>query len=184
MKRALFGFTVLALLAMVAPGCSTTGAGASIHQTSKPPSLTIETLKRNEYIVLDTVEGKAKFKYSQFFFFFRTQDPASPVYDETLSATRATRPQGIFDIIGGLLSGFLPTRSLKDVQDEAKSRALHDALNKIPDADTLIMPRWDWDWREYDYILGLDIEATVTCRGKAIKIKTGELPYTPLCTHH
>lgn len=188
MKAALAG---LALLLSLATGCSYTGSGARIPLTSTPTNLSVETLKRNEYVVLDAVEGQARFKYSTFLHFFKTQDPKNPTFDETKYQVSAIEQAGL---VGGIFAGisstfrsitslFFGTEILPDnVREQAEARAAHDALNKMPDADTLISPRFNWDWKIHDYFFGADYEATVTCRGKAIRIKTGDLPYTQMFT--
>lgn len=172
---------VLAALMTTSVGCVTTGAGAKIPGTSTPPRLSVETLKRNEYTVLGPVTGKARFKYSTFLRFFRTQDPKDPTFDETLFERPMAEAGGILDMLGiGKILSFLTADHLPNVKEQAEARAIHDALNKLPEADTLITPRFEWTWKTNDYIFGADYEAEVTVRGKAIAIKTGDMPYTQM----
>ena len=186
--KALAGLALFTILT-IPVGCTHTGSGARIEPTAPPARLNVETLKRNEYTILDTVEGQSRFKYSTFLHFFKTQDPKTPEFDETLWKVSSVQDAGLLGGILGAISGFTSSitglifgqETLPDkVRDQAEARAIHDALNKIPDADTLISPRLNWEWKIRDYVFGADYEATVTARGKAISIKTGEMQYTPV----
>ncbi|MEE8143537.1 MAG: hypothetical protein V3T77_10595 [Planctomycetota bacterium] len=52
----------------------------------------------------------------------------------------------------------------------AQNMALYDALSKIPEADFLLTPRFNWAWKES----GKSFQVSATVRGKAVRIKTDQ----------
>jgi hypothetical protein len=138
MMRFVLLVAALVPLAGFSSGCSSLSAGIGMAGT---PKIAIEGLKRNEYQILGEVEGNATAR-SAFFGIVKW---------------------GPNEGVGNDLPGAFAT-----VKERAYAAAAYDAISKVPDADSLLEPRWNaktWS------VPGLYAGATVTVKAKAIRVK-------------
>ncbi len=120
-------------------------------------NVTMEPLKRSDYVILGDVEGTARYEQGKFII-------GSKSYDAKFNN---------FGVQGIKIPAY------RDF-DELEQAAIYDALSKIPEADFLISLRFEKTYvlTRTDTNLGLvasrrhESAEVIKVRGKAIKIKT------------
>ena len=161
-------FALLSALVVLA-ACSATGTGTSIAGVELGEELEFADLDRDDYILIDGVTGAARFSMTRWLLLFDVpREVEPPTYDET-------RIHYDDDDEGPVAMLALPIgTSLDEAKKEAMSRAVHEALMTVTEADGMLEPRYTWDW-EYNQIWPFWWQGVATCRvwGKAVRLKDG-----------
>lgn len=143
-------------------GCETSRGFREIEGAKLGNYVEFRSLSRNQYTVRGNVVGKAQFVRTRVLF------PFSPFTSFTFGRLGLTDKTNE-GVIHGFPGSFTPLSPL----DYTKEQAVYNALEKIPDADLLLQPRFSWKCKMTQYFFGSSETCTVTVKGKAISINEG-----------
>ena len=156
---------VLSACLLAVAACTTTGTGTSAPGVDIGNEIGFADLQRDDYIVIDGVTGASRFSMTRWFFMnsFNSPSPSPPDVDET-----ALDGAPVADLT------FPFGTNLEEAKREAMSRAVHEALSTVKEADAMIEPRFTWDW-EYTQFWPIYWSGATVCRvwGKAVRIRDG-----------
>jgi len=141
----------LSMIIMTLAGCSTTHQ-ARIPGVVYPDELALEPLTRDQYVVLGTVEGRGVASYTGLW--------PIPIFWFDDEGKGAKTSSGWKIGFGGNIE-----------KNRAKAAAVYNALQKVPEADLLLEPRFQLTVHTRG-IWYSRVEAIVI--GKAVRIKTDE----------
>jgi len=134
--------------------CTSTKKYNEIGGATLAINMNFSNLKRKDFKVLTLAEGKSTVKYDRVLFW------SSFDFGENTEK--------------GFVKGFSsPSVSHGEALAYANDRALYNALEKIPNADAVLEPRFSWDCQYSNSFFAIRETCTVTVKGKAISINEG-----------